>query len=52
MITGAALVALRVEVVFFGEDDADFIGIGHRQQLLLVGEVEASTRTVRQYCAS
>jgi hypothetical protein len=51
MITGAALVALGVELAFFGEDDADFIGIKHRQQLLLVGEVGAPIRTSRQYCA-
>jgi len=52
MITGAVLLALGVELVSFGKDDADFIGIEHRQQLLLVGEVGAPIRTVRQYWAS
>ena len=32
---------LRVELVFFGEGDADLIGVEQRQELLLVGEVGA-----------
>ena len=33
---------LGVELVFFGERDADLLGIEQRQQLLLVGVVGAS----------
>jgi hypothetical protein len=32
---------LRVELVFFGKDDADLVGAPKDQQLLLVGEARA-----------